>query len=1699
MYTIKNYWDAIKNSVNIEDPIYKWTCFDSETKIREYISQISDVLSSINFNTEPYGERKIAFSCLFLIRCALLCRIDQDWDLECKDVFFNDIGQYNFDRATDWRWCITEAERVLHRTPLIRYKADSYTERNAKKYCARVLVEAGLPLKAFQGTDEHFTKVAEGLRNIYKLYSSTMSETAYERTIKQFMASGNLHDPKGQSFWLPGGYAGCRDFFSIGLELLESIDSDDSSKIKKSLREHGFENPSNESVDFIFGLHKYQYNKRPVIIKRILFWEDDMYDTSACIEYTPALNLPDTHQLELKISNKTIATWTYDQDGRLNGENRLECYDEHVFYSAILKKDSDQIEILGSVDYSNPIFFKNIAGNKYEWVSTSSFKPTDFPICVIFPNGYIEDHNINLSDIESTNLSIENETISYQVYKFNNEYQLNKAGLSFASSQLVLNPPAKYFTISFFDSTGAKHRNPILTTEYPREPLRNLQSFVLSSEDRQNWNKTPISVDEDDFYFAYYKLNSAAATDPGCGILILPREFDYVFIPDQCSNSFKGIQFQYKNDDGETKTIENIDVFIDGEKASETAWNSIKHNSIIRCVIRNSRNEEIHLIIPSPIIGASWFYSENADSDLSSKKNISAVNYKTSVKLNCVLQSMDRFDVLYKIKLVDNNETLLEFTDCLVPLINGHNTYFLDLPPYLEKLFSATNSLSAKLNIIAEVRNSNNTITTTDALEITRFDESNYEGHFFCIGLLNQEVLAIDSMPNSEELQRELWIKVPAYLSSEGNAKWNHRNRIRLINNFITETSTLTDFQKLLLGNDYLQVQSQIRNFFDNHCNDLGEDEINIIEKCFDLCVNYDIPICNLWVLQATIQDDRIFVQLPSIYKFKHLLNDNTFLCSFDWQLIRPSSLNYAKDDKIKKLIKKQIDNENIEIDNNVEIGLDIDENGIDYMVNGLPEPPFVDEDDFLTSWKSEAFKEQLAKDDINCSANLSDYELLLYFIVRQVIYGENEFYQKRLNWATLCLKYLKCINAFKTKKSLQKIRKEIKNIYKVNQHQAGYSSIVWDKWKSGKFKDSITCGNISENDPYKQGQNDALNTFPERYWLELLKKFTYNSDNERFYFDLYRYPYPSGLSKTELEKKAQELEIKYKQYKVYYEQGWNQFDCTDSVQTCCYLPHLNNIDAFKDIPIKAPIVGKIAHSWFKEWTKKVDVFNINDKLKTYIKKLIPIQLLDLTKDESELGNIKSEDLGSLSEKINDYLEIAKQEGNNLPNNFTGVIKSLLRNSNKIRTGLDACKCFSDFFGDYKANYYLFFCNLRAPESKKIVPLWESISKKFLDQDYYLYKASCINCNTNDFDTIRIAFEKAASLGNKKALVKLADQCNTRAKQSNQQFYSEFDNQQKFRKYDEIEFIGKLKDAYKETISLKKSTIHYYKTAARLNDAEACYKYYEEISELKQDKSFIRPLIEKVLRLLNNNLSNDLLNDAAYLHTIESAITKLKEDIRRCERDKYIFDKWCNLDNEWVFLRKAYLKKISIAEIPWEYMKTSYEDNEIDPRDGQKYVIVKLGKTCWFAEDLKYESGATKQCNGKCYYTNNAAKNAIFRNWRLPTIEDIKQLREWCAQHSIRKDPAGVSLKSERWKSSHKVGDVLSGTDDFGFAANPSGLMIKEYDEILRKDEAFYWTSSESSENIAHCANISSSHNELGITTMSKDYCLAVRLVRDID
>ena len=109
-----------------------------------------------------------------------------------------------------------------------------------------------------------------------------------------------------------------------------------------------------------------------------------------------------------------------------------------------------------------------------------------------------------------------------------------------------------------------------------------------------------------------------------------------------------------------------------------------------------------------------------------------------------------------------------------------------------------------------------------------------------------------------------------------------------------------------------------------------------------------------------------------------------------------------------------------------------------------------------------------------------------------------------------------------------------------------------------------------------------------------------------------------------------------------------------------------------------------------------------------------------------------------------------------------------------------------------------------------------------------------------------------------------------------------------------------------------------------------------------------------------------------------------------------------------------------------------------DPRDGQKYRTVKIGKQTWMAENLNY-----KISNSLCYENNeancqkygrlydwNTAMKACPAEWRLPTENDWSNLIKTVGGSKI----AGKKLKSKTGWS-----DDGNGTDDYGFSALPGG------------------------------------------------------------
>ncbi len=1664
---IVSYWNELKTAVDTKEPIFKWPCFNPNLNriptLERFIEEIGDVLATVQYSNykDAYSEyeRSIrkAFSCLFLVRCALISRLCDDWELIIRDKFFEGIGNIYFDRSTDWRLCIRNAEKALRRPPLIQNNLDiGDTSTKPRRYCARVLVEAGIPLRALSQNNG----VVFGLRNICKLYTSTLNEIAYENYIKKFMLSGNFEEAMGQDLWLPGGLAGCRNFFSIGLGLIEDTlqGLTEGNSIKSLLQSYGFTNPSDSAISEIFGIRSNSYERRSLSIKRFLHWEDEQFSTQVYIKYKPSSKSANTEQLQLKIAGNEIKNWTYASNGVLNGNSDYDYYSDRVFDSATLVREGNsstsEKEVLSEVDLNSPIFFKRSldpdSNGDFEWSSSSSFRQTDFPLCIIFPEGYVEEHALNLSNVEIKKFDIESYSDSFLVYKFESEQQLNEAGLSATSSKLVLRPPQQQFAITF---EGRHFPNNRVSTEYPYPPIRCINAEILSRKNFQDrWRTVTSDTCDDRFHLAYYKLDSDTEKDPGTRLLILPRDFSYRFKKNRDKTT--GIKFYYKDEDGETHSLDNVTVYIDGkENPNSTDWENLQHSSIIRCVIENSANEKISLTIPSPAVGISWVIDE--------QKSVCASTYK-DLRINCVQNAnAGKFEILYNIKLVDRDQVLLEFRESSTRIEPKEEIHVEAPPPFVSKLFSATNSLSAQIKISAQItRNGvpeSSPDSHTEELVITRFDESEYNGRFFCVGLLNQEVLEPDVEPTEDQKKRELWMKIPAFFSSDGSErKWNKRNRIGLTNYSISDTSHLNAFQKLLLGNDVDFALKLVKNYFNSNCHNLDSDVIKIIQRSFDICVNYDIPICNLWVLQATIQDDRIFVQIPDISKYKHLLNENTYLCSFDWQLIRPSSLKFVKDIGIKKQIE-QICSTVEDLDNETTAS-DYDDL-YDIEQEFIPPQPIVDDDDdSLKLWYSEEITEEFNHD---LSYRLTKTDLLLFFIVKYIVYGKDDHYNKLYKWALLCLKFLKTKNVHIVNTKLHDFRKRIASAYKHNLYRAGFNSIVWDEWKAGAFR--ATRVNEYSEDPFKQGQEAAKIRFRERFWFESLKKIFANAYN----FSLYGFHFPSELNSQNLpsgkdflqqaEAKLNELKQKFEQYKFYYQQGWESLGDNEAVQHYVYIPFLTVTDINKDFDEKARNIGEVVHKWLKNWAPKVDNFSVGTELKEYLKNLTPLLFLDLLIENQERAN-----------KLNKYLDV-------IPKTLGGLINNIHPTPNNLDD------CINNLSGDSEKNLLKMLHNGFGIWRQEYMNKWPTDNKIFRPTRYqdFVEEAQELtgqaqNKQDRDIeDKAEDAYETAASLNIEayvqKAKIKFVDGRNN---------INALKTEMGIRKaertgFRSIDFNGRLKTYYYSGTSALKDSLYAYKTASRLEQNEAYFPYYQEICSLRKDI--------KILDTFNSVRTFNLTND-------------VRQHIRR---DSSIFEKWLNENNEWVYLRKAALASIPQAIPEWEKIEAAHTKKIVDPRDNKEYTAICIDGVWWLAENLRYSTLGAICLDGQYYYDQQSAQDAVIEGWRLPSKKDFENLNKWSTKHSIQKNPGGVSLKSQEWKPNEAIRRILGGTDDFGFNAKPSGMMIVGLDKILRKDEAFYWTSSVINENSAYCACLSSSDNELDITSMSKDYCLALRLVCD--
>ena len=267
-YDINTYWNSLAYSAgNLKNPIYKWSCFSNASinELNDYIQDITEQLNSYDYSKAIYRydedrdtyyktgtpiEAKI-FATLFLIRCALINRCSDDWDLTIRPEYTSEIGLDDLS-SSQWASLINTAESVLGRPPLAQ-------DNNAFHYCARILVESGIPLRALQNPK---SKIVEGLRSIWIFRNSIPNISAYSKAKRDFESTGVLMKRTGfvsQVLPLPGGRNGCREFFDTGLNLLEraiAMQKNASSNLDgvTLFKKLGFENPSQQAIDYIFNL-----------------------------------------------------------------------------------------------------------------------------------------------------------------------------------------------------------------------------------------------------------------------------------------------------------------------------------------------------------------------------------------------------------------------------------------------------------------------------------------------------------------------------------------------------------------------------------------------------------------------------------------------------------------------------------------------------------------------------------------------------------------------------------------------------------------------------------------------------------------------------------------------------------------------------------------------------------------------------------------------------------------------------------------------------------------------------------------------------------------------------------------------------------------------------------------------------------------------------------------------------------------------------------------------------------------------------------------------------------------------------------------------------------------------------------------------------------------------------------------------------
>jgi len=182
--------------------------------------------------------------------------------------------------------------------------------------------------------------------------------------------------------------------------------------------------------------------------------------------------------------------------------------------------------------------------------------------------------------------------------------------------------------------------------------------------------------------------------------------------------------------------------------------------------------------------------------------------------------------------------------------------------------------------------------------------------------------------------------------------------------------------------------------------------------------------------------------------------------------------------------------------------------------------------------------------------------------------------------------------------------------------------------------------------------------------------------------------------------------------------------------------------------------------------------------------------------------------------------------------------------------------------------------------------------------------------------------------------------------------------------------------------------------------------------------------------------------------SIVGGLPKNKTDIEQEKREE---EKRMEQKAEQARLEKERLEREGIKNSRQQFT---------DPRNGKKYLTVKIGDKTWMAENLNYKTSSSwcyddDEFNCDKYgrlYDWNTAKSVCPIGWHLPSRQ------EWVDLFNMA-GSGGIACK--RLKSSDGWDEGGNGTDDFGWSALPGGYRSSGSSFRNIGTIGYWWTDTE--------------------------------------